>query len=165
MFRWLLSGWLRARALITQRVQRRELARLEQIESKLLHYPQVEVPLTHRFAPGVYLREVMMPAGSLIVGHEHKTRHFNIVLTGKATVMMDGVLREIEAPCTFVSEPGVRKVLYIHEDMRWQTVHPTEETDVPTLEKQLVVHSQSFRQHAKELEQMRQLLLQQQAES
>ena len=85
-----------------------------------------------------------MPEGTFIIGHEHKTRHFNVVLTGRAAVMMDGEVREIIAPATFVSEPGVRKILYIREDMRWQTIHPTDETDVEKLEDQLVVKSASF---------------------
>jgi hypothetical protein len=50
----------------------------------------------------------------------------------------------IEAPCTFVSGPGVRKALYIIEDMRWATVHPTKETNIEKLESKLVVKSRGW---------------------
>lgn len=98
---------------------------IEDVEAKLLTLPQVEMPLEHLFAPGVYYREIFMPAGTFVIGHEHKTEHFNIVLTGRASVLMDGKVHEIVAPCVLKSGAGVRKMLYIHEDMRWATIHPT----------------------------------------
>lgn len=105
------------------------------------HLPQVEMPVTHRFSPGVYIREIFMPANTVVVGYVHKTRHFNIVLTGRALVQMEGRTEEIVAPCTFESGPGVQKVLLILEDMRWQTVHanPQDCQDVATIEELLVV--------------------------
>jgi hypothetical protein len=94
----------------------------------------VECPLKHQFAKGVYFREIFMPAGTFVVGHEHKTEHFNVVLSGCAKVLMDGEVVDIIAPCVFVSKPGVRKCLLITEDMRWATIHPTDETDIEKLE-------------------------------
>jgi len=133
---------------------------IERVEGQLLaaqrigKLPVVDIPLTHRFAPGIYLREVFMPAGSFVIGHEHKTEHFNIVLQGVASVMIGGQLHFLSAPHTFISAPGVRKVLYIHEDMIWQTVHPNPANiqDIPTLEAAHVIQSQSFIQHLSELE-------------
>lgn len=121
--------------------QKEHNRKIEQAEKALLEFPQLDCPLTHKFAPGVYLREIFMPAGTIVIGHEHKTAHFNVVLAGRARVMMDGVVEEIVAPCTFVSQPGVRKVLYILEDMRWATVHPTKETRIDKLERKLVKKS------------------------
>ena len=117
---------------------------IERAEAELLKLPQLDCPLTHKFAPGVYMREILMPAGSFIIGHEHKTEHFNVVLSGRARVMMDGVVEEIVGPCTFVSKPGVRKVLYILEDMRWATVHPTRETDLDKLDRKLIRKSEAW---------------------
>lgn len=101
------------------------------------------LPLTHRFSNGVYSREIFMPKGQIIVGHVHNTRHLNIVLSGKARVWDGKSVRVITAPFTFESEAGVRKVLYIEEDMLWQTIHVTEETDVLVLEDTLIDKSLS----------------------
>jgi hypothetical protein len=133
-------------------------ARIEAVEAKCLAMPQKECPLKHSFAPGVYMREILMPARTFVIGHQHKTRHLNIVLTGRAAVMMDGELHHIVAPCTFTSEPGVRKVLYIFETMRWATIHPTAETDLKVLESELIVKSDAFRNHELEMEQLKQLM-------
>lgn len=121
--------------------------KIEQAEEALLDLPQSGVPLEHAFAPGVYLRQVVMPANTIVIGHQHKTKHFNVVLTGKAIVVMNGDRHIIQAPCIFVSEPGVRKVLYIIEEMRWATIHPTDETDIETLEDQLITKSNAFLTH------------------
>lgn len=120
---------------------------IENLERELLNLPQVECPLKHNFAPGVYMREITMPAGSLIIGHEHLTEHFNVVLTGKARVMINGVIEDLVAPCYFISKPNVRKVLYIVEEMKFATIHPTDETSVEVLENTLIRKSNSFIKH------------------
>ena len=105
-----------------------------------------------------------MPAGSLIIGHEHRTEHFNIVLSGRATVMMDGVISEIASPCVLKSAAGVRKVLYIHEEMRWATIHPTDETDLTKLEEMLIVKSASYQRHHEDMQKLRSILELEEAE-
>lgn len=117
---------------------------VEEKEGEMLREEQVECPLTHMFAPGVYLRTVSMPAGIYVIGHQHKTKHFNIVHTGRARVLIGGAIHEINAPAIFVSEPGVRKVLHILEDMEWSTIHPTDETDLAKLEELLIIKSPTF---------------------
>lgn len=111
-----------------------------ELVDRLKDEEQVEMPLIHRFSPGIYMREIFMPAGTFVIGHIHKTRHYNIVLSGRARVMIEGEIRDIVAPCAFESGAGVQKVLYIVESMRWLTVHanPTDETDVVKLEESLV---------------------------
>lgn len=125
-----------------------ENQKIELVEKQLLDFPQVDVPLVHLFGPDVYLRTVKMPKGSIVIGHEHKTEHFNIVLSGSATLGVGVDAVEIKAPMIFVSKPGVRKVLQIHEDMIWTTIHPTKETDLTKLEDQLIVKSETFKQKA-----------------
>lgn len=119
---------------------------IAQIESQLVKVgggapvvmTTLECPTSNHFAPGVYVREIFMPAGTFVIGHKHKTSHLNIVLTGRARVLMDGVVRELKAPFTFRSGEGVRKVLFILEDCTWQTVHPTEETDLETITEAII---------------------------
>lgn len=135
-------------------------ARIAVVEAELLKLPQVECPLEHRFAPGVYCREIFMPAGTFIIGQEHRTEHFNIVLSGKASVLIGDEVKVVLAPDIFVSKPGVRKVLYIHEDMRWATIHPTDVTDVATLENILTVKTDAFLQYQAQVEKLKQHIAQ-----
>lgn len=118
------------------------LTRRQQISylvTELGKQPQVECPLKHYFAPGVYLREIFMPASSIIIGKIHKTEHLNIIERGSCSIYHeDGTQQLLQAPFTFVSKPGVQKVLYIHEDMVWKTIHVTHETDLDRLEAELI---------------------------
>lgn len=135
-----------------------ELQRIEAIEKTMLNAPQIEVPLHHAFAPNVYLRQVTMPKGSVIIGHQHKTEHFNIVLSGRASVYMEGEIHEIVAPSIFKSSAGVRKVLFIHETMVWATVHPTSETNLDKLDEELIIKSESFQQHQIDIAKAKELM-------
>lgn len=124
-------------------------ADVEKLEAAFLQEEQVECPVHHHFGPGVYVREVILPTGSCIIGHRHKTPHLNIMLEGRITLINpDGTHTELTAPQTFVSGPG-RKIAYIHETVRWQNVYATEETDVETLESQLLDKSLAFEEAEK----------------
>lgn len=117
------------------------------VEAGMLQAPQVDCPVTHRFGPGIYIREVFMPKGALIVGHHHTTPHVNIMLTGVIGLLNDdGTETVLHAPQTFVAQPG-RKVAYIYEDVVWQNVHATEETDVEKLEAMFLDKSAAFLDH------------------
>ncbi len=101
--------------------------------------PQQGCPLKHYFAPGVYIREIFMSAGSVVIGKIHKTEHFNIIQRGVVSLVSEDGSREmLTGPVTFVSKAGVQKVLYIHEDTVWSTVHITEERNLEKLEEQLI---------------------------
>ena len=112
------------------------------IADSLLDFPQVDMPVKHSFAPGVYMREMSAPAGTLVIGAEHRTEHFNILSKGKLRVKVDGNLMEIKAPYSFVSKAGSMKVAIVLEDMVFVTIHPTTETDVDKLEEMLFVKSE-----------------------
>ncbi len=121
--------------------------RIEHLEGIILKLPQVDIPAHHHFSPGVYIREVTMPKGVFVIGHCHKTEHFNLALKGRASVMMDGEVHHITAPAVIKSGAGVRKIFYVHEELQWATVHATTETDVSKLEDDLVAPTESFREH------------------
>lgn len=128
------------------------LERLAAEEAGLLALPQLELPVKHLFAPGCYARELLMPAGSLVMGHEHKTEHFNVMLSGRMRVFMDGEVRDMVAPCICVSKAGTRKVALILVDVIWVTFHPTDETNVEKLESDLIVKSAAYLSHEQRLD-------------
>lgn len=108
--------------------------------------PAVPMPVQNHFGPHVYLREIFMPAGTLVVGKMHKTEHFNIITQGRVRLIQeDDSITEVSAGDVFISKPGVKKVLYIVEDTRWVTVHPTETKDTQALEDELIIPEEHIR--------------------
>lgn len=102
---------------------------------------QIELPLTHHFAPSIYGREILLPADSLVVGKTHRHAHLNIISKGKVTVATEHGLETLEAPCSFTSPIGVKRVVYAHEDTIWTCIHPnpTDTTDLTELEGLVIV--------------------------
>ena len=115
-------------------------------------HPQVECPVTHNFAPDIYVREIFMPADTVVIGHKHLTEHFNVILKGKCRVMIGDVVEELTAPCTFVSGAGSQKIVNVLEDCIWQTVHsnPDNATDIETLESRYVIKGVAITESQKE---------------
>lgn len=129
-------------------------ATINQFEEAISQLPQCHMPVSHRFSPGIYFREIFMPKGAYVVGAQHKTEHFNVILTGRARVLLDGQVHEVHAGDVFVSGAGVRKVLHILEDMRWCTVHATHETDIEKLEQELIVVTSNYLAHKHEMKRL-----------
>lgn len=125
--------------LVAQIKDRRD--KIQLLAKEMQKLPQVECPVIHRFSPGCYLREIFMPKDTYVIGKIHATEHFNIILKGKVTVITAEGQEVFEAPHTFVSEAGVQKVVYMHEDCIWQTVHVTDKTDIDEIEKDVIVES------------------------
>lgn len=111
------------------------------IESKMLSFPQVEFPLKHYFSKDVYAREMSAPAGALIVGKIHKLKNMSILSKGSVSILSVDGFMQVSAPYTFVSSPGVKRLIYVYEDVVWTTVHGTSETDLEKLEEELTANS------------------------
>ncbi len=116
------------------------------LEQEFLRLPQVECPVTHHFGPGLYIRQVEMPAGALVIGHAHTRPCMNILLRGVITLRgEDGRVDTLTAPVTFMGSVG-RKVAHIIEDVIWQNVYATDETDLNVIESQVIIKSEAWQQ-------------------
>lgn len=114
-------------------------AQVDRLQAALSKFPQKETPVTHRFTPGLYVREIFMPKGTLVISKIHKTEHPYVVSKGHAAVWTEeaGVV-QIKAPHCGITKPGTRRILYIHEDCIWTTFHPTTETNLDKIEQQVI---------------------------
>lgn len=121
----------------------REEARLDYqpaaLVDKLAQLPKLDLPPVHRFTPGLYIRELFMPKGTLVVSKIHKTEHPYVVSQGHAAVFIPGVgVQQIKAPFCGITKPGTQRILFIHEDCIWTTFHPTNETDLEKIEASII---------------------------
>lgn len=119
------------------------------LEKEMLEMPQADCPVAHHFGPGIYIREVTLPAGIFAVGHAQKYEHLNIMLTGKVAIVDGDQVRVLEAPLIFTGKPG-RKVGYVLETCVWQNVYATNETDIDTLEAHYLDKSKTWEAYDKE---------------
>lgn len=112
-----------------------------ELERQMRDMPQIDCPLKHHFAPGLYAREILLPAGSLVVGKIHKHAHINTISRGHVTVYTEFGESDLLGPVTFTSKVGTKRVVLAHEDTIWTTYHVTEETDLDKIEDYVIAKS------------------------
>lgn len=129
------------------------------LQAELAKLPSVEpfITVINHWAPGQYAREFRLAARphgderqSIVVGKIHRHAHVNVVSQGRATVYTEDGLMEVQAPMTFISQPGAKRVVLIHEDLVWTTVHnnPTDTRDLAQLEHELIAPDYEALEHA-----------------
>jgi len=90
----------------------------------------------HYFAPGMYGRKLIIPAGMLVVGKIHKHSHFMMVAKGHALVVSEHDKHEVKAGEIYVSKVGAKRVVFAFEDTVFITVHlnPSNTQDMEAIE-------------------------------
>lgn len=112
-------------------------AHVQRLEEAISKMPQVECPVWHHFAPGLYARKMLIRKGTVLTGAVHKTEHLCIISGDIEVTTDEGVKRITDAHAILSSKPGAKRAGYAHEDTYWTTVHATEETDLDKLVEEL----------------------------
>ena len=127
--------------VIQGKVSREQVMQLEQEMRELPGQIDREDITSHHFADGVYLRELFMPEGSVVVGMIHRTQHLTIICSGTVRITTDNGVEEITGPTVFVSEPGAKKAILAITDATLMNPHPTTETDLVKIEQTFIAPS------------------------
>ena len=113
-------------------------AKVLDLERVMMAMPehQIRIKTTHRFAPGIYTREIFIPKDTTIVGKIQKTEYLSIVSMGCLSVLTEDGMKMLPASTVVRSYPGIKRAAYAHEDTVWITVHqnPTNERDIDKIE-------------------------------
>jgi hypothetical protein len=112
-------------------------------EAEMLKQPQLNLTVKHHFSPGVYARELFIPAGTLLTGKIHRFEHLNIMSQGDMSVLTEDGVKRVQAPFTIVSPAGTKRIAFAHSDTVWTTIHATDETDIERIENLLVADSEA----------------------
>jgi hypothetical protein len=106
-----------------------EISAIDRVEADLASYPQVDLPLEHFFPPGMYVRKIFMPAGSMVVSMKHKTTHPFFILKGKVAVLKESQNGGFEEEAMYkggdmgITKPNTKRFLWNVEDTIWVTCH------------------------------------------
>ena len=97
-------------------------------------------PMKHMFADGIYVRQMDMKAGSMVVGAIHNHLHVWFLLTGHLAVITEKDIEEFVAPCYVLATPGTKRVIYAAEDSIFVNIHknPINTKDIKKLEDEIV---------------------------
>jgi hypothetical protein len=95
-------------------------------------------PLKHKFVDGAYVRTIFMPKGMLLTSKIHKKCHPYFIMKGDCSVLTEEGVVRLKAPYHGITQPGTKRVLYMHEDTIWITVHVTEHKDLDKIEEEII---------------------------
>lgn len=129
-----------------EKLYKPSLELIQKFEKELSKLPQMEIETRHFFSNGVYVREVYMPAGAVIIGKIHKDSHVNIISKGCLIVSTENGMETLEAPYTFISPANTKRILRVVEDTIWTTIHPNPDNikDENKLEKLLIIPEENL---------------------
>jgi len=119
---------------------------LTDLEVRLAKLPQIEEQVDHIFSGGVYIRQLHVPDGSLIIGKRHRFETCNILMSG-TMLLYSGEGRApvaITGPYQFTSAPNVKKMAYCVGDCVFMNIHPTDKTDLGEIERDFIITEDEF---------------------
>ena len=96
-----------------------------------------DFPITNNFSDGLYMRQMKMKAGSIVISAMHHTNHFWFLLSGKVIVEADNETVEHIAPCWSHSLKGTKRLIKCLEDCVWINIiaNPTDTKNIKEIEK------------------------------
>lgn len=104
-------------------------AKVEALEGEISKLPQVDCPISHHFASGIYGRKIEIPAGTVVTGAVHKTENLIVVAKGRLHIVTDDGTKEVAAGDVLTCKPGMKNAVVAIEDSVWVNFFPTDETD------------------------------------
>ena len=92
--------------------------------------------IKHNFAPGIYLRQMILNPGAVIISGIHKRDHVWFLLDGEITVVTEEDKQDYIAPYVGFSNAGTRRVIKANDYSIFQNVfkNPTDNKDIDYLE-------------------------------
>jgi quercetin dioxygenase-like cupin family protein len=111
---------------------------IESLQAQMVTMPQAELVTEHQFSPGMYMRKLFRPAGTLIVGKVHKEPHFFLCAKGEIIAWTESGMKRLQAGDVIESKPGTKRVTLAVTDAIGITIHKTDKTDLDEIEAELI---------------------------
>jgi hypothetical protein len=95
-----------------------------------------EAPLKHIFEPGVYIREMEIPEGVVVIGRPHTKGHRTQLVSGSVLHVTEHGRRVLESPYEEITVPMFQVVVFTLSPVVARTYHvnASEERDIKKLE-------------------------------
>jgi hypothetical protein len=116
--------------------------KIDVLQDELLKMPQADVKTIHSFEDGKYIRKMIAPPWSVIIGAEHKSPYKVRLEKGTISVNLGDEIHTLTAPMEFDAPAGARRVGRVFEDeLEWIDIYdnPDNCTDIDEIEDRLYV--------------------------
>ncbi len=115
--------------------------RIMALETRLAELPQVEIPIEHHFAAGIYARTMIAPRGTVLTGKIYKVPQMIILNAGEITIRSEFFNGRIRGPHIYESPVGAKRFGYCHTDVVWTCLTSVKATNVEDAEREIYAGS------------------------
>jgi len=100
------------------------------------HTPEHIVKVEHDFAPGIYMRRMLMQKETFVFGAIHKREHAWFLLEGEITVTDESGQFKFKAPHFHISKAGTQRIIFANKKSVFQNVfkNPKDLRDLDKIE-------------------------------
>lgn len=105
------------------------------------HHDEFGVSVRHHMpddGSGVYIKEVVIPAGVVLGMHAHSFTHKSALCSGRVRLTTDGCARELNAPVVLHMPQGVSHQIEALTPAVWLCIHATDEDDAEKIDSALM---------------------------
>ena len=132
-----LSAWKTIEYLVEDGSPRQAMREaIDLLEVALSKLPQADHGIQHLFPEGLYVRHVLIQAGTLFTTPAYKEECILTMLRGRLIVVTENGATAITPPHFLITSPGTKRVIFALDEVEAHTVHPnpTNEHDISILE-------------------------------
>ena len=120
--------------------------RLDALHGAWAQLPAAPLHYTHRFTPGLYLRQLDLLKNTWVISQIHRTEHPLILLAWEISVWTEETgVKRLRAPQILITKPGTRRAIFHHTDTTVLTCHATDKTDPQAIEQEICYDHQPGR--------------------
>jgi len=94
--------------------------------------------LVHHFSDGLYAKQMIIQADTMILKHTHSFSHLSILASGKVAVMRGDEVDVIQAPACIEIKAGLVHGVKALTDCVWFCIHATHEKDASKVDNVLI---------------------------
>lgn len=104
-------------------------------------------PLTHSFSDGVYIREMSMLEGGIVIGKIHNRSHTWFLMKGKLKIANEDGVVTYSAPTYVNASSGAKRVIIALEDSVFVNVHPNPDNIINIDELERILTCETYTQY------------------
>ncbi len=109
-----------------------------EVEQTIVNCKEDNSQANHYFGEGVYARSLLIPAGSVVIGHIHKQDRVCIIAQGECTFVDEWQKKRVKAPYIGEFKAGSKTAVYAHTDTLWVACLGTDSKDPDIIVKELL---------------------------
>jgi len=116
--------------------------KIDVLQDELLKMPQADIKTIHSFEDGKYIRKIIAPAWTVMIGAKHKTPYKVRIEKGTVAFNIGDVVHTLIAPVEFDAPIGERRVAHAFEDeVVWVDIYdnPDNCKDIDEIEDRIYV--------------------------